>query len=325
MSSDRDVDRIVRSWLDEGVTALPDRVLDAVLDQVPATPQRRSWWPVRRFAQMHAFAKAAIAAAVLVLVTTVGLSLLPRTPDLGGPADSVTPSPTESPLPSPSPVLSDAFPPSGRVSPGSYVVQVGDVRWSFDVAASDWYSDGEGFLIRGSLSPSGWNARADGAMLSLTSEPLVRFGIYSDPCGEVPAPALVNPTAAEVVQELTAIPGVTSTEPTQVTFGGLPAEYVVLTVPDSIDCDGVQPTIQAAGEFYYLWYSGQPGDCGQQECGRYATVPPAPGMEKLGSTIHVWIVESGGSLYWIEGETYSGALAEVTQEFQAIVDSLISE
>jgi hypothetical protein len=41
MSTDRDVTSIVRSWLDEGVTALPDRVLDAVLDQVPATPQRR--------------------------------------------------------------------------------------------------------------------------------------------------------------------------------------------------------------------------------------------------------------------------------------------
>ena len=42
MSTDRDVTRIVRSWLEEGVTALPDRVLDAVLDQLPATPQRRA-------------------------------------------------------------------------------------------------------------------------------------------------------------------------------------------------------------------------------------------------------------------------------------------
>ena len=49
MSTDRDTTRIVRSWLEEGVTALPDRVLDAVLDQVPATSQRRSWWPAWRF------------------------------------------------------------------------------------------------------------------------------------------------------------------------------------------------------------------------------------------------------------------------------------
>ena len=42
MSTDRDTTRIVRSWLEEGVTELPDRVLDAVLDQLPATPQRRA-------------------------------------------------------------------------------------------------------------------------------------------------------------------------------------------------------------------------------------------------------------------------------------------
>ena len=42
MSAERDETRIVRSWLEEGVTVLPDRVLDAVLDQVPATPQRRA-------------------------------------------------------------------------------------------------------------------------------------------------------------------------------------------------------------------------------------------------------------------------------------------
>ena len=54
MSTDRDVTRIVRSWLEEGVTALPDRVLDSVLDQVPATPQRRvTWWPARRLPAMN--------------------------------------------------------------------------------------------------------------------------------------------------------------------------------------------------------------------------------------------------------------------------------
>ena len=44
MSSDRDTTRIVRSWLEEGVTELPDRVLDAVLDELPATHQRRVTW-----------------------------------------------------------------------------------------------------------------------------------------------------------------------------------------------------------------------------------------------------------------------------------------
>jgi hypothetical protein len=44
MSSDRELTRIVRSWLEDGVNALPDRVLDDVLVQLPVTSQRRPWW-----------------------------------------------------------------------------------------------------------------------------------------------------------------------------------------------------------------------------------------------------------------------------------------
>ena len=53
MSADRETNRIVRAWLEEGVSALPDRVLDTVLDELPATPQRRASWPVRRFGEMN--------------------------------------------------------------------------------------------------------------------------------------------------------------------------------------------------------------------------------------------------------------------------------
>ena len=59
MSTDRETTRVVRSWLDEGVTKLPDRVLDAVLDQVPATPQRRSGWSAWRSYRMNTYLKLA--------------------------------------------------------------------------------------------------------------------------------------------------------------------------------------------------------------------------------------------------------------------------
>ena len=63
MSTDRDVERIVRSWMDEGVTQLPDRVLDLVLDQIPATPQRRAGWLARRFPPMNTYARLGLIAA----------------------------------------------------------------------------------------------------------------------------------------------------------------------------------------------------------------------------------------------------------------------
>jgi hypothetical protein len=90
MSTDRETTSIVRSWLEEGVTVLPDRVLDAVLEQVPATPQRRRIWPARRFAQMHNMTRVAIAAAAVLAIALVGYNLLPR---LGvGVVPSVAPS-----------------------------------------------------------------------------------------------------------------------------------------------------------------------------------------------------------------------------------------
>ena len=73
MHTDRDTTRIVRSWLEEGATALPDRVLDAVLDQVPATPQRRSLWPPRRSTDMNNTLKVALGAAAVLVVAVVAL------------------------------------------------------------------------------------------------------------------------------------------------------------------------------------------------------------------------------------------------------------
>ena len=94
MSTDRETSRIVRSWLEDGVTALPDRVLDAVLDEVPATPQRRSWWPTRRIAQVNKFVPVAIAAAAVLVVAVIGYNMLPGP---GGPGGQPTAVPTVQP------------------------------------------------------------------------------------------------------------------------------------------------------------------------------------------------------------------------------------
>ena len=98
MSTDRDVTRIVRSWLDEGTNVLPDRVLDAVLDQLPATPQRRATWLARRFAPMNNTFRAAAVAAVILLAILVTINLLPGL-GVGGPKATATPEPTATAVP----------------------------------------------------------------------------------------------------------------------------------------------------------------------------------------------------------------------------------
>jgi hypothetical protein len=101
MSADRDVERIVRSWMDEGVTELPDRVLDLVLNQIPATPQRRPPWLARRFSTLNTYTRLGLIAAVVLAVAIVGIGLIGRSPDVG-PTTSPTPSASSSLSPSPS-------------------------------------------------------------------------------------------------------------------------------------------------------------------------------------------------------------------------------
>jgi hypothetical protein len=95
MSTERDVTRIVRSWLEEGVTALPDRVLDTVLDQVPATHQRRPSRLARRTPTMNNYARLGLVAAAALAVAIGGIALLGR-PSNVGPSTPPTPSPIPS-------------------------------------------------------------------------------------------------------------------------------------------------------------------------------------------------------------------------------------
>lgn len=106
MSSERETTRRVRSWLEAGVTTIPDHVLDAVLDQVPTTRQRRPLWPVRRDAEMSTFARLGGLAAAVIVVIVAGTALM-----LGGGIGS---DPTGAPSPPPTLEIPSGAPPATR-------------------------------------------------------------------------------------------------------------------------------------------------------------------------------------------------------------------
>jgi hypothetical protein len=120
MTTERETLHAIGLWLEEGRTRLPDRVLDAVLDQLPATPQRRPSRPSRRIPHMSALAKFEIAAAA-VLVAIVGLFVL-----RGSGASEVGNAPPAAVVsPSPSKVPSTGLPVApdhGPIDPGRYEV-----------------------------------------------------------------------------------------------------------------------------------------------------------------------------------------------------------
>jgi hypothetical protein len=111
MTTERDPrTRTVLSWLREDAHENPERMLLRALDEVDTTPQRRSWWPARRFSDMNNFAKVLFATAAVVAVAVVGINLLPRSgTGTGGPVPS--PSHSPSPMPTSSPIASPAASP----------------------------------------------------------------------------------------------------------------------------------------------------------------------------------------------------------------------
>jgi hypothetical protein len=294
MHTERDVARIVRSWLRTDEHESADHVLDGVLALLDTTPQRRAWRPARRFANVNNIAKLAIAAAAVVVVAVVGINLLPASGGGVGGGPAVSPSPTPSPKPTPSPSprpVALAFPPAGDLAVGRHSMTLNGVPFAFSVATSGWVSNGIFDIHKATgLTP-------DGAGFIFWNESPT--GVFADPCASLPSPP-VGPSAADLAAAVAAVPGTDLVSgPSDVTVGGHPAKHVVLTVREDIKCDAHD---------FYLWYGPS------KDNARYAT--------ELGSTIRVWIVDVDGRIVWIDGETYKGAGPEPGQDIQQIVDSI---
>ena len=108
MRSEREANRIVRSWLETGSTAVPERVIDAVLADLHVTPQRRPPWSARRLQGMNTVARLAAIAAVIAVAVAAAAGLVPRAPSVGSPSESGPPVGASFNAPSASPSASGA-------------------------------------------------------------------------------------------------------------------------------------------------------------------------------------------------------------------------
>lgn len=226
MNPDRDTARIVRSWLENGVTGLPDRVLDAVLDQLPSTPQRRHRWQARRSTRMNATLKIVTAAAAVVVVGAIGLNLLPGAAGQGVGA-APTPAPTATAAPSLSPSASpiqDLPTYVGALEPGRYRIK----NVTIDVPAG-WRTHEAGDLIR---KDYGSAPGEEGALLAVW--PI--SGTFKDPCTDhtlvVPTP---GPGIDGLADALANQPGTEAGPPTEVTVDGYRAWLVESTVTADLE------------------------------------------------------------------------------------------
>lgn len=293
MSADRDVTRIVRSWLEEGVTALPDRVLDAVLDQVPATRQRRAWWPARRLPQMNTSIRVAVAAAAVVVLALVGFNLMQKTAGVGGPPPTPAPTATTAPSPSPTPGALSVTEGGQALKPGTYI-------------AADPFLVPVTFTV-----PAGWEGNIGGpyaVFLQQASGGVGSIGftvnqtVYANPChyDQGPLNPQPGPSVADLASALASMPGLTATTPTDVTLGGYQGKQLTLTAPASfIGC-------MLSPDGFRVW-----------ELPLGATNDLNPGQAD-----RVWILDVGGQRLVIDALQTPGQTAATTAEVQGILDSI---
>jgi hypothetical protein len=294
MSTERDTTRIVRSWLRTDEHESADRVLDAVLFLLDATPQHRSSRPVRRIAIVNTFAKLAAAAAAVVAIAVVTYNLLPPR---GGSGSTPTSTPASSPAPSVAAGPSIGFPPAGALTPGRHTLTEDAIVFSMQVP-NGWHSSGPN-CSGCATSDGGWLQRGvdDSTEPGSVWMPLWSVdGVASDPCSRTPAPLATS--AAELADAVATIPGTDLvTGPEDVVVGGRPAKHVVIKVRPDIACPARQ---------FYLW-----ADNG---IFRFATA--------LEQTNRVWIVDLGATRFWIEAETYKGSSTTLDQEIEAMIRSI---
>lgn len=271
MSADRDTTRVVRSWLTNGVTVLPDRVLDAVLDKVPATPQRRSWWLAWRSNRMTRVTQYAIAAAAVLVVAVVGYNLLPAKPNSAG----GVPTPSPSTLASPS--LAPLSPgPSPTTPAGSYRVSQPDITlYPFTMTVPAGWLDNI-------ADPSGASQGGDaflGSGVVLTT--WIVTHVYTDSCHWSGTLAPVSGRSS-LVAALTAQVGHDHSAPVETTIGGLPATRIVLTLAKSFDLRTC-----AAADIVRLWPDPATTPSGPpDESGGWGLTP--------GETLTAYVLERGG-------------------------------
>jgi hypothetical protein len=296
-TSDRDVNRAIRSWLHEDRHEDVSRVAGTVLDQAETTPQRRStWWPARRFPDMSNVMKFGLAAAAVVAVLIVGVQLFGSPGGLGA-----EPTPTPEPTATPEPSVAEPSPSAAADLEGPFVLG-DDLPITMTIAAPGWSVNDEQEIPakNGNISPP------DGAYIF---GPWNGFDLYipGDPCQwRSTWPDAPATTLDEIAAALASQASRDASEPVDVTVDGHPGKSITLQVPDEVGFSG--------GEF----------DCDE---GKFCTFGDGTDCQMWhvqgpGAIDEVWIVDLDGEIVAVTGAYYPETPASDVAELQAILGSM---
>ena len=288
--SDREVNRVLQSWLGEDRNEDATRVLSAALDEVATTPQRRTtWWPARRTPIMNKFLAVGLGAAAVVAVILIGSNLLGS----GSPTPGGDPSPSVEPSAAPS----EAEPSVAAGLPeGPHVLGSGPPSLTVEIPAPGWYGDVGGLILNKEVGDG-----SDWAGMIVFTQP--DYYVLGDACHWEATPPTRVATVDEFIDALSSQGSRTASEPVDITLDGYAGQSITLEVPDDLDlatCD--------------------PGASGSWTC-HVATDEPCQYHSGPDYIDTVYILDLDGPIMAWETGHYTGTSAETVAELEAIVQS----
>jgi hypothetical protein len=228
MTHERDIERLLDTWFRDGPYEAPDRVIDAVADQIGRVHQRPAWRLDWRHIHMTTTFKLASAIAAVAIIAILSSQFLPGSPGsdgVGGPGatPSASPSPSPSASPTPSSVSCEDDLPgcAGPLAEGAH-------RSNQLVPAISYET------------PFGWNNAIDLPGIYKLDPPGVGSPyiiVWTDAsitdqtttCSLDPDPNLGR-SAADWIAFLTTHPGLEASQPVDVDFGGVTGQQVELAL-----------------------------------------------------------------------------------------------
>ena len=221
MNPEREIDRLIDVWLEDGPTGAPDRMLDVLTDRIARQPQRPTWRLDWRQTTMQPAFKVGVGIAAVLLVAVVGWNLLPASRSgIGGPGTTPSPAPSLPPLP------------EGRLNAGDYVMRTveGDPM-AFAITAPEGWTGFGGFFIGGPNQASAPN----GIGISVNHDPQVT----TDPCdGSVPTPSPASsaPSVDDLVAAISAREDLQVSGVTDTVLAGYTGKRLDLQFPAELPC-----------------------------------------------------------------------------------------
>lgn len=128
MTATRDFDRLMEAYFEDGPTVMPDRVLNAIADDVDRIDVRADAGPWRNPFMLRSMFAAAVVAAVLLGGWAI-YSAINQPPNVGPPTDSIAPAPSDDGLSELPPELQFSWVGPPRAVTGLSGNDRGDLSW----------------------------------------------------------------------------------------------------------------------------------------------------------------------------------------------------